>query len=203
MQTFQNTVTIARPAGEVFAFLAHLRNIPRWNYAIARTVPTSPGPPGAGAAYRQTRTIPRRSEESLQITVFQPPTRRTVQGQLGPFRAAASYLLEPVPSGTRLANDVELAPRSAPLRPIGPPAVPRVKAGRVCCASLAGRGEQAEDGVQCWTQSSSSGSALSRLASRTKSVPTPALACRIGLVRPNEVSRQLPLVSLLSNPLLA
>ena len=69
MQTFQNTVTIARPVGEVFAFLADLRNIPRWNYAIARTVPTSPGPAGAGATYRQTRTIPRRSEESLQITV--------------------------------------------------------------------------------------------------------------------------------------
>jgi imidazolonepropionase-like amidohydrolase len=61
-----------------------------------------------------------------------------------------------------------------------------------------GRGEQAEDGVQCWTQSSSSGSALSRLASRTESVPTPALACRIGLVSPNEISRQLPLVSPLS-----
>jgi hypothetical protein len=129
MHTFQNTVTIARPVGEVFAFLADLRNIPRWNYAIARTVPTSPGPAAAGATYRQTRTIPRRSEESLQITVFQPPTRLAVQGQLGPFRATASYLLEPVPSGTRLANDVELEPISALLRPIGPLAVPRVKAG--------------------------------------------------------------------------
>ena len=46
MQTFQNTVTIARPVGEVFAFLADLRNILRWNRAIARTVPTSPGPAG-------------------------------------------------------------------------------------------------------------------------------------------------------------
>jgi hypothetical protein len=127
MQTFQNTVTIARPVGEVFAFLADLRNIPRWNYAIARTVPTSPGPAGAGATYHQIRTIPRRSEESLQITVFQPPTL-AVQGQLGPFRATASYLLEPVPSGTRLANDVELEPISALLRPIGPLAVPKVKA---------------------------------------------------------------------------
>ena len=107
MQTFQNTVTIARPVGEVFAFLADLRNIPRWNYAIAGTVPISPGPAGVGATYRQTRTIPRRGEENLQITVFQPPTRLAVQGQLGPYRATTSYLLEPVPSGTRLANDIE------------------------------------------------------------------------------------------------
>jgi Polyketide cyclase / dehydrase and lipid transport len=121
-------VRAADGSGEVFAFLADLRNIPRWNYAIARTVPTSPGPAGAGATYRQIRTIPRRSEENLQITVFQPPTRLAVQGQLGPVRATASYLLEPVPGGTRLANDVELEPLSAPLRPIGPLAVPRVKA---------------------------------------------------------------------------
>jgi hypothetical protein len=38
MHTYQNTVTIARPAGEVFAFLADLRNILRWN----RPVVTSP-----------------------------------------------------------------------------------------------------------------------------------------------------------------
>jgi transposase len=63
MATFQNTVTIARPTNEVFAFLADFGNIPAWNYAIARTIQTSPGQAGVGATYRQTRTIPRRSEE--------------------------------------------------------------------------------------------------------------------------------------------
>ena len=66
MATFQNTVTIARPANEVFAFLADFGNIPAWNYAIARTVQTSPGQPGAGASYRQARTIPRSSEEGFE-----------------------------------------------------------------------------------------------------------------------------------------
>jgi Polyketide cyclase / dehydrase and lipid transport len=128
MDTFQNTVTITRPAGEVFAFLAELRNIPRWNYAIARTVPTSPGPARVGATYRQTCTIPRPSEENLKITVFQPPTRLAVQGQIGPFQATTSYLLESVAAGTRLTNDVKLEPVSALLRPIGPLAAPRIKA---------------------------------------------------------------------------
>jgi len=128
MQTFQNTVTITRPADEVFAFLADLRNIPEWNYAIARTVPTSPGPPRAGTTYRQTRTIPAHSEESLQITVFQPPSCLAVQGRVGPFQARTSYLLEPGPAGTRLTNTVELEPASALLRPLGPLAVPRIKA---------------------------------------------------------------------------
>jgi hypothetical protein len=127
MPTFQNTITIARPADEVFAFLADLGNIPKWNYAIERTVPTSPGPAGVGATYRQTRAIPRRSEETLQITVFEPPGRLAVSGQLGPFQATTSYLLQPVTSGTQLTNDVELDPVSALLRPAGPLIVPRIK----------------------------------------------------------------------------
>ena len=128
MPTFQNTVTIARPTDEVFAFLADLRNIPKWNYAIERTVPASPGPPGVGATYRQTRTLPRRSEERLEITVFEPPSRIVIKGQLGPFYATTSYLLKPVVGGTQLANDVELEAVSALLRPVGPLAAASIKA---------------------------------------------------------------------------
>jgi hypothetical protein len=128
MATFQNTVTIARPADEVFAFLADFGNIPAWNYAIARTVQTSPGQAGVGATYRQTRTIPRRSEEDFEITDFAPPSRLAIKGQLGPFNASSSYLLEPMAGRTRLTNNVELELSSALLRPIGPLAIPKVKA---------------------------------------------------------------------------
>lgn len=46
MPTFENTVTIQKPAEEVFAFLADLENIPAWNYAIEDTSKTSAGPVG-------------------------------------------------------------------------------------------------------------------------------------------------------------
>ena len=42
MQAFENTVTIQRPAEEVFAFLADFENIPRWNYAIEETKKARP-----------------------------------------------------------------------------------------------------------------------------------------------------------------
>ena len=67
------------------------------------------------------------SEETLQITVFEPPSRLIIYGQLGPFQATTSYLLTPATGGTRLTNDVELQPTSALLRPIGPLVVPRIK----------------------------------------------------------------------------
>jgi hypothetical protein len=128
MHAFDNTVTIARPAGEVFEFLADFENVPRWNYAVEQTRKVSPGPVRVGTAYRQTRTIPRRSEESFEVTVFEPPSRLAIDGQVGPFRATFGYLLEPVADGTRLSNHVELEPSSAVLRLIGPLAVPNVKA---------------------------------------------------------------------------
>jgi uncharacterized protein YndB with AHSA1/START domain len=37
MPSFTNTMTIDRSARDVFAFLADLENVPRWNYAITET----------------------------------------------------------------------------------------------------------------------------------------------------------------------
>jgi uncharacterized protein YndB with AHSA1/START domain len=128
MASFENTVNIARPVDEIFAYLADLRNLPAWNYAIERTVQTSPGPVGVGTRYRQTRTIPSRSDEELEISEFAPPGRLVVTGQLGPFNAVTSYVLEATAGGTRLTNVVELELSSALLRPLGPLAIPRVKA---------------------------------------------------------------------------
>ena len=128
MAKFQNAVTIARPVDEVFAFLADFGNVPAWNYAIERTVQTSPGQTGVGATYRQIRTVPRRSEESFEVTDFAPPSRLAIKGQIGPFKASIRYLLEPTAGGTRLTNDVDLEPASALLQPFGPLAVPGVKA---------------------------------------------------------------------------
>ena len=127
MKAFQNTVTIARPPAEVFAFLADFGNIPAWNYAITQTTKISPGPAGVGATYRQIRTVPRRGQESFEVTIFEPPGRVAVHGQIGPFQATTSYLLEPVAGGTRLTNEVALEPTAVLLRALGPLAVPKVK----------------------------------------------------------------------------
>ncbi|MBO0818610.1 MAG: SRPBCC family protein [Actinobacteria bacterium] len=128
MPAFENTVTINRPAEEVFAYLADAENIPRWNYAIEQTRKITPGPVGVGTVYRQTRTIPRRSQEEFEIVAFQPPGQLALDGTFGPFKARTSYLIEPITGGTSLTNrwDLELTP--APLRLLGPVAIPRVKA---------------------------------------------------------------------------
>jgi carbon monoxide dehydrogenase subunit G len=128
MATFENTVTIRRPVQDVFAFLADFGNVPAWNYAIVETRKTSPGPVGVGTTYRQVRSIPRRSEEGFQVTVFEPARRLEVHGDIGPFTATVGYVLAPTGDGTRLANAVNLEPASGAVRLLAPLAASRVKA---------------------------------------------------------------------------
>jgi hypothetical protein len=126
MATFQNTVTIRRPIEDVFVLLADFENIPRWNYAILQTKKICPGPVGVGTTYRQIRSLPSRSEEGFQVTVFEPTSHLEIHGDIGPFTATLSYLLAPLGNGTRLTNSVDLQPTSRALRLLAPLAALRV-----------------------------------------------------------------------------
>jgi Polyketide cyclase / dehydrase and lipid transport len=128
MQTFENTLTIQKPAEEVFAFLADFENIPMWNYAIEETSKASAGPAGVGTRYRQTRSIPSTSIEDFEVTVFEPASRLAIHGQIGPFQATISYVLEAAGGATKLVNNVELDPAQAKLRLLAPLATPKIKA---------------------------------------------------------------------------
>ena len=127
MQSFENTVTIQRPAEEIFAYLADFENIPKWNYAIEDTSKVSAGPVGVGTRYRQTRSVPSRSTEEFEVTAFEPARRLAIRGQIGPFQAEISYELEAKAGATRLVNHVELVPSRAVLGLVAPLAAPRIK----------------------------------------------------------------------------
>jgi uncharacterized protein YndB with AHSA1/START domain len=107
---FENSITIGRPPAEVFAYLADFENVPTWNYAIVETRKLSEAPVGLGTRYRQVRKLPRPSEESFEVTEFEPEARLSLEGTFGPFPGRFSYLLEPVAGGTRVTNVVELQP---------------------------------------------------------------------------------------------
>ena len=116
MPTFENSVQIARPVEQVFAYLADLEHVPEWNYAISETRKTTPGPVAVGTVYRQVRSVPSPSVETLTVTRLEPDHRRLdVEGQLGPFDARLSYELEPDGDGTRLVNSIQLEARG-PMR---------------------------------------------------------------------------------------
>lgn len=126
MATFENTVIIRRPIEEVFGFLSHFENVPKWNYAIVETRKVSEGPVGVGTTYHQVRSVPSRSEERFEVTVYNPSRHLEIRGQLGPFPSRLSYALDALPEGTRVTNTVELELRG-PGRLLGRVAVPRVR----------------------------------------------------------------------------
>ncbi len=145
MQSFENTVTIQRPADEIFAFLADFENIPKWNYAIEDTSKVSAGPVGVGTRYRQTRSVPSRSTEEFEVTAFEPVRRLAIHGQIGPFQADISYELEAEAGATRLVNHVDLAPSRAMLGLVAPLAAPRIK---TAVAQNLGKLKQALEGAR-------------------------------------------------------
>ena len=108
---FENTVRIDRPVEDVFAFLADFENIPRWNYAIVETRQTSDGPVGVGATYLQVRSMPSRSEETFEVTEFEPIRRLAIRGGFGPLEGTMTYELEPEDGRTRLTNSAQLEGR--------------------------------------------------------------------------------------------
>jgi uncharacterized protein YndB with AHSA1/START domain len=108
MASFTNELEIHRPARDVFAFLADLENVPRWNYAITETTKTSSGDVGVGTTYEQTRSIPTPSREQLTITRFEPDRHLTVEGTLARYPARLQYDVDEHDGATRLTNTVYL-----------------------------------------------------------------------------------------------
>ncbi|MFC4587120.1 SRPBCC family protein [Sphaerisporangium corydalis] len=105
---FTNTLRVERPAGVVFGYLADLRNLPAWNYAIRETLPVTPGPARRGSVYEQTRSLPRIMRERLEIVEFEPDRRLVMEGGFGPFQGRATYDLTGSGTATDLVNEFEL-----------------------------------------------------------------------------------------------
>lgn len=123
---FTNTITIDRSRDEVFAFLADLENLPRWNYAISETRKSSDGPLAVGSRFHQVRTVPTYREETLEVVELEPGERLTVTGTLNTLPARLGYVVESAGGATVLTSEVELSLRG-PLSLVSPLATRRIK----------------------------------------------------------------------------
>jgi uncharacterized protein YndB with AHSA1/START domain len=92
----ERTVTIRRPAREVFAYLADGTNDPQWRSGVLEIERTSDAD-GVGAVYRQVLAGPggRRIAGDYRVTVFDPPRRFEFQVIAGPARPKGSFELTP------------------------------------------------------------------------------------------------------------
>jgi uncharacterized protein YndB with AHSA1/START domain len=107
MPSAHHEVTIARPIGEVFAFVADGLNGSRWRPGVLDLSHVSGD--GVGAVYKQGVKGPggRRIAADYRITEYEPNRRLSFVAIAGPVRPAGTYLFEEVSGGTRLSFSLE------------------------------------------------------------------------------------------------
>jgi len=109
----EHTVTVDRPAAEVFAYLADGTNNPHWRPGVVEISRSSPAD-GPGATYRQVLKGPggRRVSGDHRITTHQPPTLLEFAVTAGPARPTGRFeLSETAPGHTTITFTLDLRPR--------------------------------------------------------------------------------------------
>ena len=98
------TILIDRPAEDVFTFLHHPDNHPRFVPGMLEFKKGSPGPiEHVGTSIRGVRRfLGRRIELPYEITEHQPGTRLAMKGVMGPIAFQDGYVLESLGSNTRV-----------------------------------------------------------------------------------------------------
>ncbi len=97
MKTAERTTTLDRPANVVFAFLADIGNLPRWQSGVVRAEQTSPGPVTVGTtAVVERRLMGQDVRADLQVTRFEPDRAIVLETDASGLHVEASIRLEPV-----------------------------------------------------------------------------------------------------------
>lgn len=93
--------TIARPADEVFAFVADAENNPRWQRGMRSCAWTSDPPIGIGSTYRQeAQFLGRPVVTEFEVVDHQPGRSITIQSTSGPFPIRVRRSVTPVDDTT-------------------------------------------------------------------------------------------------------
>jgi uncharacterized membrane protein len=103
MPSAQHSVSISRPVGEVFAFVADGENAMRWRPGVL-DVSRQSGE-GLGAVYRQEVRGPggRRIAADYEVTAFEPDRRIAFRAIAGPVRPTGEYRFAADGNGTTVS----------------------------------------------------------------------------------------------------
>jgi hypothetical protein len=101
-------VDIARPAGEVFDFVADQTNAPRWQHGLHEVRRETPGPIGVGTEHAFVRRFAgMRIESRNRFIAFEPGRFVSFEIPSGTISGQASYLVEPTDAHScRLVSEV-------------------------------------------------------------------------------------------------
>jgi uncharacterized membrane protein len=101
------SVEIRCPARDVFDYLAHGENMPRWISVFEKVEQDSEGPPAKGTIYRYRMASRRRPESTFEWTEFEPGRKLAWEGPaiavgLGTLEPSGEYELSECDGATRV-----------------------------------------------------------------------------------------------------
>jgi uncharacterized protein YndB with AHSA1/START domain len=119
MRRVEAGITIAAPPEAVFAFVADLANLPRWQSGIVSAQRTSPDPIGIGSTARVVRDMAGQSlTVDLTITNFEPGRRLALASQASGVSVTATLEMEPNDDATVVRSGIEIKAGSVFMAPL-------------------------------------------------------------------------------------
>ncbi len=112
MMKFEQSVSIDRPIGEVFAYVTDYDTHLQWQSGLVEAKVTSEGPLGVGSRYTYVaQMLGRRLETAGEITEHEPPRKHWWKATSGPFpKFEGGFLFEDVNGGTKVTMHAEGEP---------------------------------------------------------------------------------------------
>lgn len=104
-----DTVTINRPAEDVFAYVTDTSNDPAWHTDILEARKITEGPIGIGTRWRlRFKPFMGVSESTSEVVEFEPNRKEVLRGVAGPMTTTLTYTFESVGGGTRHGRRVQI-----------------------------------------------------------------------------------------------
>lgn len=119
MRRVEAGITIAAAPEAVFAFVADLANLPRWQSGILSAERTSPDPVGVGSTARVVRDMAGQSlTVDLTITDFEPGRRLALASAASGVSVTATLEMEPNDDATVVRSGIEIKAGSVFMAPL-------------------------------------------------------------------------------------
>jgi carbon monoxide dehydrogenase subunit G len=109
MALLQETLEVARPLDEVFAFVGDFANTKDWDPGVADARKATDGPIRVGTRYEVYVMFNGRKLPMIyEVEAWDPPNRVVLQGDRKTVRAVDDIRFEATPSGTRIRYSADL-----------------------------------------------------------------------------------------------
>ncbi|HEX6129253.1 MAG TPA: SRPBCC family protein [Candidatus Limnocylindria bacterium] len=119
MKTVTASAVVPATPDEVFAFVADLENLPRWQTGIVSAELTTPGPIGAGSRAHVVRELlGQRLAVDLALVDHQPGRRLELTSATSGIGVRAILELAPEDGATRLAFTMEIKAQNMFMTPV-------------------------------------------------------------------------------------